>query len=144
MPDLPLAFHLERLALIKGRTCMSICEHSVNINFPCRTMALTRASEAASSSARPRSRQTHVPLQDAQDPKSNLEIMMEDIGTDDTTGSGSNSRGPIREASSATDKEEDNLIYDREQFRKNKARCHYDFYYRDRKVIVERGVVSDL
>ena len=46
--------------------------------------------------------------------------MMEDVGTDDTTSNGSNSRGPIKEASSTPDKE-DNLIYDQEQFRKNKA-----------------------
>jgi hypothetical protein len=53
-------------------------------------------------------------------------IQIWDMGTDDTAGSDSDSKGPIRKASSATD-EEDNLIY--------------DFYYQDRRVIVERGVV---
>ena len=66
---------------------------------------------------------------------------MEDVGTDGIAGSGSYFGGPIREASSTTDVEDDNLIYDRERFRKNKAQHHYDFYYRDRKVIIKRGVV---
>ena len=66
---------------------------------------------------------------------------MEDVGTNDTTGSRSNLGGPIREASSTIDKEDNNLIYDRERFRKNKARYYYDFCYRDRRVIVEWGVV---
>jgi hypothetical protein len=39
-----------------------------------------------------------VPLQDAQDPESKSEIVMEDVRADDTAGSGSDSRGPIREA----------------------------------------------
>jgi hypothetical protein len=61
----------------------------------------------------PHARETHVPLQDAQDPESELEIVMEDVGTDDTTGSGLDFGGPIREASSATDSEHfrKNLVY---------------------------------
>ena len=66
---------------------------------------------------------------------------MEDVGIDDITGSGPDSRGPIREASITTDAEDDNLIYDQEHFRKNKAWHHYDFYYQDRMVIAEQGVV---
>ena len=49
--------------------------------------------------------------------------------------------GPIREASISIDVEDDNLIYDRECFKKNKVWRRYDFYYRDRRVIVEWGVV---
>ena len=120
---------------------MGFCELSVNRNFSCKTMVRTRASEAASSSAHPRSRQTHDPFLNAQGIEPDQEIVMEDVETDDTTGSGSNSRGPIKEASSATDAEDDNLIYDRERLRKNKARRRYNFYNRDRRVIIERGVV---
>jgi hypothetical protein len=53
---------------------------------------------------------------------------MEDVGTDDTTGSGLDYRGPIRDASSTIDKEDDNLINDQECFRKSKALRRYDFY----------------
>jgi hypothetical protein len=66
---------------------------------------------------------------------------MEDVGTDDTTGSGSDYRGPIRDASSTIDKEDDNLINDQECFRKSKALRRYDFYYLDSRIIVEQGVV---
>jgi hypothetical protein len=45
---------------------------------------------------------------------------------------GSNSRGLIIEASSAMDEEDDNLIYDRERFRKNKDQRRYDPYYINR------------
>jgi hypothetical protein len=101
----------------------------------------TRASEAAFSSACPQSRKTHAQLQDAQDPESEPEIVMDDVETDDIAGSGSDSRGPIKEANNAIDKEDANLIYDRAHFRKDKAQRHYNFYYQDRRIIVERGVV---
>lgn len=48
--------------------------------------------------------------------------------------------GLIREANSATDKDDDKLIYDRDQFRVDKARRQYEFYYHDRKIVVERGI----
>jgi hypothetical protein len=67
--------------------------------------------------------------------------MMEDVGTNGTACSRSDSGGPIRKASSATDKEDNNLIYNQECFRKNKARRCYDFYYRDCRIIIEQGVV---
>ena len=66
---------------------------------------------------------------------------MEDAGTDVTADSGSDSRGLIRKASSATDAKDNNLIYDHERFRKNKTRRHYDFYNRDHRVIIKRGVI---
>jgi hypothetical protein len=91
---------------------MGFYELSVNRNFPCKTMVQTRASEAASSSARPRSRRTHDSFQDAQGTKFDPEVVMEDVGTDGTDGSGLNSGGSIREASSATNVEDNNLIYD--------------------------------
>jgi hypothetical protein len=49
--------------------------------------------------------------------------------------------GLIKEASSTTNVKDNNLIYDRERFRKNKAQSRYDFYYQDHKVIVEQAVV---
>ena len=97
----------------------------------------TRAIEATSSFEHPRPRRTHDPFQDGQGTKSDPEVVMEDVGTDDTTGSGSDSKGPIRKASSATNEEDKNLIYDQKCLKRNKARHHYDFYYRDHKVIVE-------
>jgi hypothetical protein len=55
-------------------------------NFLCRTMVCTRASEAASSLvAQPRLCQ--APLQEAQDPESELEAIMDiDTKSDDTVG----------------------------------------------------------
>ena len=47
---------------------------------------------------------------------------MKDVGTDDTAGNKSDFGGPIKEASSTSDEEDDNLIYDRERFMRNKAR----------------------
>jgi hypothetical protein len=73
---------------------VGFCELSVNINFPYRTMVRTRDSEVASSSARPRARWTHDPFQDALGTESNLEVVMEDVETDDTGGSGLDFRGP--------------------------------------------------
>ena len=104
-------------------------------------MVQTRASEATSSSTRLRHCRTHDPLQDTQGTEFDPEVVMEDVGTDDTAGSMSDSKGPIKEAYSATDEEDDNLIYNQERYRRNKAWRHYDFYYWDRRVIVERGVV---
>jgi hypothetical protein len=54
-------------------------------------MVQTRASEAASSLACLQSRRTHGPLHDSQDPKFELEIVMEDVEIDDTASSGSDS-----------------------------------------------------
>jgi hypothetical protein len=68
---------------------------------------------------------------------------MEDVEADDPIGS--DSGGPIREANSATNKEDDNLIYDWEHFRNNKAQCRYDYYYNGCRIVVELGVdVADL
>jgi hypothetical protein len=76
----------------------------------------TRASEAASSSAA-RQRRRLAPLQDAQDPESEPEIAM-DVGTesDDTAGGGPVPGEPIREGSTATDRDDDDLVYDHTRF----------------------------
>jgi hypothetical protein len=65
-------------------------------------MVRTQASEAASSSTCPRHCQTHDLFQDTQGTESDPEVVMEDVGANDTANSRSNSKGPIREASIAT------------------------------------------
>lgn len=50
---------------------------------------------------------------------------MEDIRSGDSLGGSSDPEGPIKEANSTTDKGEDNLIYDWEHFRVDKARHSY-------------------
>jgi hypothetical protein len=62
---------------------------------------------------------------------------MEDVEADDTSSSGTNSGGPIKEASSATDDKDKNVIYDWECFRKDKVWRHYNLYYRGLMIIVE-------
>jgi hypothetical protein len=70
---------------------------------------------------------------------------MEDIVPEETLERDSDREGPIREASSTTDKDDDNLIYDRDRFKVDKAQRRYEFYYHDRRIVVERGVdVVDL
>jgi hypothetical protein len=82
---------------------------SFNKDFPCRTMVRTRVREAASSSAR--LRPCRALLQDAQDLESESKVIMEDVEVDDAAGSGSHSGGPIKEASTTTDEEDNHLVY---------------------------------
>jgi cation diffusion facilitator CzcD-associated flavoprotein CzcO len=65
---------------------------------------------------------------------------MEDVGTDDTVGSGSDSKGLVREASTATNEEDEHLVYDRTRFRKDKIQRCFNLYSSRRRVIIERGV----
>jgi hypothetical protein len=99
----------------------------------------TRASEAASSSAA-RLRRCLAPLQDAQDPESKPEIAM-DVGTesDDTARGGPVPGEPIREGSTAMDRDDDDLVYDHTRFRRDKVRRRYTRYYHGRRIIIERG-----
>ena len=62
------------------------------------------------------------------------------MGVDDPVGSGTDSGGLIRKANNATDKEDNNLIYDWECFRKDKARYRYDYHYSGHRIIVEQGI----
>ena len=66
---------------------------------------------------------------------------MEDEETDDAANSGSNSGEPIREANTATDKEDEHLVYDHTSFRKDKIRCRYNLYYSGPRVIIKEGAV---
>ena len=65
--------------------------------------------------------------------------MIEDVGADDTADSGSDSEGPVREASTAIDKEDEHLFYNRTHFKKDKIRHHFNLYYSRRRVVIERG-----
>jgi hypothetical protein len=64
---------------------------------------------------------------------------MEDVGTDDIVGSGTDSEGPVREASTTVD-EDEHLIYDQRRFRKDKIWRCFNLYYSRCRVIIERGV----
>jgi hypothetical protein len=82
----------------------------------------TRASEAASSSAA-RQRRRQAPLQDAQDPESEPEVVMDiDTESDDTAGDRLVPGEPIREGSTATDRDDDDLVYDHTSFQRDKVK----------------------
>ena len=65
---------------------------------------------------------------------------MKDVRANDTTSSGSDSKGPTREASTATDEDVERLVYGRAHFRKDKIRQSFNLYYIKRRVIIDRGV----
>jgi hypothetical protein len=96
---------------------MGIWRVGINRNFPCRTMVRTCAREAASSSTA-----CQAPLQEAQDPKSEPEVVMEDMESDDAARDKPVPREPIREASIATDEEDAKLVYEHTRFRRDKVR----------------------
>jgi hypothetical protein len=56
-------------------------------------------------------------MQDTQDPNLEPAIETKDVKSGDSLGSNSNHKGPIREASSTTNKDDDNLIYVCDRFR---------------------------
>jgi hypothetical protein len=82
---------------------------------------------------------TSTSLQEAQDPESEQKVMMGDVGSDDTTRDRPVPSAPIREANTATDKEDPNLVYDHTCFQRDKVRRRYFCYYHRRKIIVKRG-----
>jgi hypothetical protein len=101
-------------------------------------MVRTRASEAASSSVA-RQRRRPAPLQDAQDPESGPEIAMDvDTESDNIAGGRPIPSEPIREGSTATDRDDDDLVYDHTRFRRDKVRRRYTRYYHGRRIIIER------
>jgi hypothetical protein len=101
-------------------------------------MVRTRANEAASSSA---ARQ--APLQEAQDPESEPEVVMEDVESADAAKDRSSPSELIREASSTTDKEDAKLVYDHTRFQKDKVRRRYFHYYHRCRIIVERRAIIE-
>jgi hypothetical protein len=82
-------------------------------------------------------------LQEAQDPESEPEVEMEYVGSDDTTGDRPVPGMPIREAITAIDKEDANLVYDHTRFRRDKVKRRYFRYYHERRIIVERGAAIE-
>jgi hypothetical protein len=100
---------------------MGILRDGINRNFLCKTMVRTHASEAASSSVacqRPR----RAPLQEAQDPESESEVMMEDMESDNAAKDKPVPGEPIKEASTTTNEEDAELVYDHTSFRREKVR----------------------
>jgi hypothetical protein len=88
---------------------MGILRVIIDRNLPCRTMVRTCASEAASFLAA-RQRPHRVPLQEAQDPEFELEVMMEDVGSDDIAGDRPVPAVSIKEASTTKDEEDADLV----------------------------------
>jgi hypothetical protein len=102
-------------------------------------MERTRASEATSSSAA-RQRRRPAPLHYAQDPESEPEIAMDvDTESDDTAEGRPVSIEPVREGSTTTDRDDDDLVYDHTCFRWDKVRRQYTRYYHGCRIIIERG-----
>jgi hypothetical protein len=121
---------------------MGILRVVINRNLSCRMMVRTCASEAASSSAAYQ-QLFQAPLQEAQDPESEPEVEMEDIGSDNTVSDKPILGVSIREASAATDEEDVDLVYYHTRFRRDKVKRQYFCYYHGRRIIVERGATID-
>jgi hypothetical protein len=68
-----------------------------------------------------RQRLHRAPLQEAQNPESKPEVEMEDVRSDDTAGHRPIPGAPIREASTATDEEDADLVYDPHTFSKGQG-----------------------
>jgi hypothetical protein len=103
----------------------------------------TRASEAASSSAALQ-RRCQIPLQEAQDPESEPEVVM-DINTesDDTAGGRPVPGELIQKGSTATDRDDDDLVYDHTYFQRDKVRRRYTRYYHGHRIINKRGAAIE-
>jgi hypothetical protein len=76
-------------------------------------MVRTCASEAASSSV---ACQRRAPLQEAQDLESEPKVMMEDMESNDTARDRPVRGEPIKDASTAIDEEDAELVYDHTHF----------------------------
>jgi hypothetical protein len=120
---------------------MGILRDIIDRNFLCRTMVHTRASEAASSSAG-HQRPHRAPLQEAQDPEFELEVVMEDVESDEAVRDRPVLSEPISEASTGTDEEDAELVYYHTHFQRDKVRCRYFRYYHGRRIIIERGACN--
>ena len=121
---------------------MGVMRVVINRNFPCRTMVRTRASEAISTSAaRQRPRRASIP--EVQDLDSDQEVTMEEAASDDTTKNRPVPEEPIRGANTATNKEDEDLVYDGTRFRRDKVKRRYFRYYHGRRIIMERGAVVE-
>jgi hypothetical protein len=121
---------------------MGILRVIIDRNLPCRTMVCTRASNATSSLAA-HQQPCQAPLQEGQDPESKPVVEVEDVGSDDTTRDNPVPGKLIREASTTTDEEDSELVYDHTRFHRDKAKCRYFRYYHRRKIIIERGATIE-
>jgi hypothetical protein len=68
---------------------------------------------------------------------------MEDVESDNTARDRPGPGEPIREASTATDEEDAELVYDHTRFRRDKVRRHYFHYYHGRRIIVGREAIIE-
>jgi hypothetical protein len=68
---------------------------------------------------------------------------MEDVGSDDIAEGRPVLGTSIREASTATDKEDANLVYDHTRFRRDKVKRRYFCFYHECRIIVERGAAIE-
>jgi hypothetical protein len=66
-----------------------------------------------------------------------------DTESDDTAGGGPVPGEPIREGSTATDRDDDDLVYDHTRFRRDKVRHRYTRYYHRCRIIIERGSIIE-
>jgi hypothetical protein len=69
--------------------------------------------------------------------------MMEDVESDDATRDRPILGEPIREASTTTDEEDAELVYDHNCFQRDKVRRRYFRYYHGRRIIIERGATIE-
>ena len=76
-------------------------------------------------------------------PRSDQEVTMEEAASDDTTRDRPVLGEPIRGASTATDEEDEDLVYDRTRFWRDKVRRRYFCYYHGCQIIMEGGVVVE-
>jgi hypothetical protein len=66
-----------------------------------------------------------------------------DTKSDDTVGDRPVPGEPIREGSIATDRDDDDLVYDHTRFRLDKVRRRYTRYYHGHRIIIERGAAIE-
>ena len=69
--------------------------------------------------------------------------MMEDIENDDFARDRPSPGEPIKEASTATNEEDTEFVYDHTRFRRDKVRRRYFRYYHGRKIIVKKGAIIE-
>jgi hypothetical protein len=69
---------------------------------------------------------------------------MEDVESDNATRDRPVPSEPIREASTAIEEEDAELVYDHTRFRRDKVRCRYFRYYHGHRIIIERGAAIEV
>jgi hypothetical protein len=66
-----------------------------------------------------------------------------DTESDDTVGGRPVPGEPIRKGSTATDRDDDDLVYDHTRFRRDKIKRRYTLYYHGCRIIIERGAAIE-